>query len=177
MLSLPKRFRLDEEYKCSSSAQPLPDQFISISEYLKPEKVVFVNLREEPFYLEFEGKLYSEEGICKRLGLEYIHIPILDHSFPKPIELAKFYTLPKNRWIHFHCSAGKGRSTLAMCLYEIVKGTNRTFDEILDRQTELGGIHLKHKVYDINPFTIHKYPLYIYRYIKLKHFYENQYDL
>lgn len=175
MFALPKQFRLDEEYRCSSSAQPLPDQFISISEFLKPEKVVFVNLREEPFYVEFEGKIYSEEGFCKRLGFDYLHIPILDHSFPKPTEIAKFYTLPKNDWIHFHCNAGKGRSTIAMCIYEMIRGTERSFEEILNKQVELGGTPIKQRAQEYTMFNLYKYSLYVYRYLKLKDLYHQLY--
>lgn len=63
----------------------------------------------------------TEEECVTALGSSYSHIPITDHSpqsVPRNVDRIVQVILKAmqdgNKWIHFHCHAGKGRASLAM---------------------------------------------------------------
>lgn len=86
----------------------------------------------------------TEAELAKELNIHYIRIPITDHLRPTDEEVDRFvkfvHALPDNSWIHFHCSAGVGRATTAMVMFDMMKNAKQlSFDEILARQAALGG--------------------------------------
>ncbi|PYL37357.1 MAG: hypothetical protein DMF34_10710 [Verrucomicrobia bacterium] len=47
--------------------------------------------------------------------------------------------LPENAWAHFHCEAGRGRTTTFMVLYDMLRNATRvSLEDIVRRQKILG---------------------------------------
>lgn len=89
----------------------------------------------------------SEEDLCHDMNLGYTRIPITDHVRPSNEMVDRFITLTKtmhkNTHLHFHCSAGAGRATTFMSLYDMMHNAqNISFEKIIERQFRLGGINL-----------------------------------
>lgn len=91
-------------------------------------------------------KVQTEEQVAKNLGLRYLRLTDTDHIFPNATSIDQFITfyktLPSNAWLHFHCEAGKGRTTTFMILYDILRNPQVPLEEILKRQHQLGGIKI-----------------------------------
>ena len=48
--------------------------------------------------------------------------------------------LPAGGWVHFHCEAGKGRTTTFLALYDILRNARRvSLQDIVNRQSLLVG--------------------------------------
>jgi protein-tyrosine phosphatase len=48
--------------------------------------------------------------------------------------------LPAGQWVHFHCRAGKGRTTTVLALYDMLRNAGRvSLDDIVNRQSLLIG--------------------------------------
>ncbi len=98
---------------------------------------------------------YTEADLAKKMGVDYVRLPVTDHLRPSDEEVDLFINLIKNFkseypecWIHFHCSAGRGRSTSFIAMYDMMNNAkNVTFEDILSRQALLGGKDLT------QPFT------------------------
>lgn len=85
----------------------------------------------------------TEETVAKELGLRYVRLTATDHIWPDEASIDRFIafykTLPKNAWLHFHCEAGKGRTTAFMAMYDIMKNPDVPLADILERQQLIGG--------------------------------------
>ncbi|WP_127058368.1 phosphatase domain-containing putative toxin [Veillonella ratti] len=85
----------------------------------------------------------TEETVAKELGLRYVRFTATDHTWPDEASIDRFIafykTLPKNAWLHFHCEAGKGRTTAFMAMYDIMKNPDVPLADILARQQLIGG--------------------------------------
>lgn len=61
----------------------------------------------------------------KKLGLEYIRLPVRDHWKPADEIIDQFVcfvkALPKDAWVHFHCHGGSGRTTTFLVMYDIIR--------------------------------------------------------
>ena len=93
------------------------------------------------------GLAETEEHLVKRLGLGYKRMYVLDHSRPDNAQIDEFVKfvkkLPQESWLHFHCRGGRGRSTTFMAMYDMLKNAHQvSFEDIIKRQTELGGVDL-----------------------------------
>ncbi len=89
----------------------------------------------------------SEEELCHDMNLGYFRIAVTDHLRPTDEMVDRFIiliqTIPENTHLHFHCSAGAGRATTFMSMYDMIKNANTvSFEEIIERQSRLGGTHL-----------------------------------
>ncbi len=92
---------------------------------------------------------YSEAELAHRMGIQYKRIPVTDHLKPTDydvdhfVDLIKAHGLHKNTsdmWIHLHCSAGRGRSTTFISMYDMMRNAlHVSFDDILSRQEIIGG--------------------------------------
>ncbi len=81
----------------------------------------------------------TEQETVEKIGLQYERILVTDHLAPRPEQVKKFVelvdSLPQNAWIHVHCSAGKGRSTTFMAMYDMLKNAKSvSFEDIIQRQ-------------------------------------------
>ena len=89
----------------------------------------------------------TEEEIVKHHGLQYQRFYIQDFNEPSSAEIDRFVefvkSLPKKTWLHFHCHAGKGRTTTFMVMYDMIKNAHQVeMNDIFRRQTLIGGQNL-----------------------------------
>lgn len=91
----------------------------------------------------------TERDVVEGIGSTYIRLPVTDHNRPTNQAVDQFIALitnlPQDRWVHFHCRGGKGRTSTFLTLYDIVKNSqNVALDEILARQKFIGGYDLNY---------------------------------
>lgn len=89
----------------------------------------------------------NEETLTKENNLIYFRIPVTDTERPTDEMVDRFIdftkSLPKEKWLHFHCKEGYGRTTTFMILYDIMNNYNNvSFSDIVQRQSNLGDINL-----------------------------------
>lgn len=89
----------------------------------------------------------SERQMAQILGIQYMRFNCVDHLWPKPQEIDQFInftkTLPENAWLHFHCSAGRGRTGAFMALYDMMHNVPEvSMEDIVARQHMLGASYL-----------------------------------
>lgn len=92
-------------------------------------------------------KAIREEILCRSKGLIYFRIPVVDYYYPKDSEVDRFILLYKalgpESWLHFHCKAGKGRTTSFLSMLDMMKNAKDvSFEDIIYRQSVLGEINL-----------------------------------
>lgn len=99
---------------------------------------------DKPLLIKVEDS-YTEEELVKSLGFKYLRIPVTDHLKPDDHEVDQFVNLIKheissNQWLHFHCSAGRGRATTFLSMYDMMKNAQHvSFNDIILRQALIGG--------------------------------------
>lgn len=96
---------------------------------------------------DMNEKLLTEKEYVKTLGGHYVRLAVRDHTAPTLVVLKQFFefmeTLPDNAWVHFHCSAGRGRTSTFLFLYELYKrrpSKGDTFESMAKRHTDSGSI-------------------------------------
>jgi len=89
----------------------------------------------------------SEEEEAKRNGFSYATVKIgskyisSDQAIDKVVNL--FDRIPANKWVHFHCHYGKGRTSMLLIMYDIMKNAPAvTLNDIVLRQHLLGSENL-----------------------------------
>jgi protein-tyrosine phosphatase len=85
----------------------------------------------------------TEADIVQENGAAYVRLTVTDHARPVDKEVDRFIlavrTLPENGWAHFHCEAGRGRTTTFMALYDMLRNATRvSLEDIARRQQLLG---------------------------------------
>jgi hypothetical protein len=96
------------------------------------------------------GKLYhdasdaqTEQQMSEDLGYHYVGISQIRHRLPTAEQIDLFmdtiHNIPQPAWIHFHCNAGRSRTTIAMILFDIMKnGKEVSVEDIVRRHYLLG---------------------------------------
>ncbi|MGV8120341.1 MAG: phosphatase [Candidatus Xenobiia bacterium LiM19] len=89
----------------------------------------------------------TEQELCASMGVEYLRIPVSDHLLASDSRIDYFIryycSIPADRWLHFHCKAGKGRTTTFISLCDMMRNAKKvTCDDIVSRQQLLGGTNL-----------------------------------
>ena len=88
----------------------------------------------------------TEKELCEKYGVEYVHIPATDHLWPTDAQIDMFIdlvrALPENAWLHIHCSAGKGRTTTFLALYDMMRNPGVSLQDIASRQAALGTMYV-----------------------------------
>ena len=90
----------------------------------------------------------SEREFVESLGVEYMRVPIADHQRPEDDDVdsivKKFLELKsKNYWVHAHCAAGAGRTTMVMSLWDMLSNCQNVSEkDIITRQNLIGGSNL-----------------------------------
>lgn len=80
----------------------------------------------------------SEETIVQNEGMRYKRFNTLDHHRPTDDTVNRFveYVLGQReqRWLHFHCRGGSGRTSTFMLMYDMMHNADRvSLDDILRR--------------------------------------------
>ena len=85
----------------------------------------------------------TEAEACAKRGLGYLRLTILDHCFTDPQNLEDFIAfvqdLPSDTWLHFHCQAGKGRTTMYLVFYDFLRNPDVAEKDIIYRHYKQGG--------------------------------------
>ena len=85
----------------------------------------------------------TEAEACAKRGLGYVRLTVLDHCFTDPRSLDDFIAfvqqLPADTWLHFHCKAGKGQTTMYMVFYDFLRNPDVSEKDVIYRQYKLGG--------------------------------------
>ena len=115
----------------------------------------------------------SEKMFVESLGLKYYRIPMMDYSAPSIANIDQFITfykaLPKDAWIHDHCEAGVGRTTIVLSLIDMIHNANKvSYDDIMTRQVLLGGEDVRYS-HSKDAYKAFNYPI---RGLFTKHFYD-----
>lgn len=105
----------------------------------------------EPQSLHLSQALTEKELISKlhTKAIEYVRFYVTDHHRPTDETVDAFVefvkTIPQDVWVHFHCKAGRGRTTTFMTMFDMMHNAhNVSKEEIIKRQFWLGGVNLKH---------------------------------
>ena len=91
-----------------------------------------------------QQQLETEQQLVEKLGLHYVAFNGIRHSVHQNQQIDKFVefvkSTPIDTWKHFHCGAGRGRTTIFLVLYDIVKNADKLpLKDIVERQYMLGG--------------------------------------
>lgn len=116
----------------------------------------------------------DEDEITKHAKVGYKRFFVQDHAAPTEEQVDAFLAFviqnPAETWLHFHCKAGKGRTTTFMCLYDMLRNAkNVSFDTIMRRQQLLDG---DYDVLHLGSPLAWKYPYAVARTELLKQFYQ-----
>ena len=107
------------------------------------------NVKYEPYKTVTVLTSLTEEEICQRNGVGYTRIPVADSQAPDATDVQQFINLvrrsPRTTWFHFHCRAGRGRTTTFMVLYDMMRNADTvSLPNILARQHALDGVDLNY---------------------------------
>jgi protein-tyrosine phosphatase len=85
----------------------------------------------------------TERELVEANHAAYVRLTVTDHARPLNEEVDRFIlavrALPENGWAHFHCEAGRGRTTTFMVLYDMLRNAVRVpMEDIVRRQQLLG---------------------------------------
>ncbi len=127
------------------------ESFITIEKVIEKQDGLLKSTDQLTYPLENPDEISSEQKfIEEEQGIEYVRIPIGDHTKPTPEDveeiLSFFKRIHPSQWVHFHCAGGKGRTTTLMLLYDIFCNYQRyphlkLIDYVL-RHYLIGGINL-----------------------------------
>ena len=89
----------------------------------------------------------NESQLVTEADMQYNRFAVKDNSAPTPDIVDEFVEFIKNKpddiHLHFHCAAGKGRTTSFMVMYQAMKNnSNLTLEQLLSYQYNIGGVNL-----------------------------------
>ena len=89
----------------------------------------------------------NESQLVTEADMQYKRFAVKDNSAPPPDIVDEFVEFIKNKpddiHLHFHCAAGKGRTTSFMVMYQAMKNnSNLTLEQLLSYQYNIGGVNL-----------------------------------
>ena len=86
----------------------------------------------------------TEKELVESEGFKYVRFPVRDHTWPTAEDIDAFISFanridPGQAWLHFHCHAGKGRTSIMMMIYDMIRNPDVPMRDIAVRQTMVGG--------------------------------------
>jgi len=89
----------------------------------------------------------NEEQLCRSASVAYLRCPVADHHAPMLETIDRFVerarSLKEADWLHVHCEAGDGRTTMFLAMFQMIHAPDRrSLAEIVRQQKALGGIDL-----------------------------------
>jgi protein-tyrosine phosphatase len=119
--------------------QVLLDEATKLKSIKLNEPVNFYNYPEKTI---IPVQVKSEEELVKSKDLDYNRITVRDGGIPSDDMVDYFIELIKGEsgtlWLHFHCKAGIGRTTMFMIMYDMIKNYKEvSAEEIINRQLAL----------------------------------------
>ena len=86
----------------------------------------------------------TEADMVTAVGAQYVRVAVTDHCRPTDEAVDQFVlavrAMPADGWAHFHCRAGKGRTTTFLALYDMLRNAGRvSLNDIVNRQGLLIG--------------------------------------
>ncbi|CAI3729716.1 fused DSP-PTPase phosphatase/NAD kinase-like protein [Clostridium neonatale] len=96
----------------------------------------------------------NESKTCLDNSLGYLRITATDEIPPSPENIDFFINsvnkLPKDKWLHFHCKEGIGRTSTFMIFYDMMNNYDKVGSEdIINRQIELVSDYTEKDIKDI----------------------------
>lgn len=92
----------------------------------------------------------NEEQLAKELGINYVRIPVTDHFMPEPKDVDQFLefykTLGADKWLHFKCRGGKGRTTTFMAMTDMLRNLKVNKDQFVKRQIMINGTDINRAI-------------------------------
>ena len=86
-------------------------------------------------------KAATAQEIVEAAGAHYVRLTVTDHARPLDGEVDRFIlavrALPADAWAHFHCRAGRGRTTTFMALYDMLRNARQVSVEDIARRQEI----------------------------------------
>jgi hypothetical protein len=83
----------------------------------------------------------TEQEVVEAAGAHYVRLTVTDHARPLDGEVDRFILavrgLPVDAWAHFHCRAGRGRTTTFMALYDMLRNARQVSVEDIARRQEI----------------------------------------
>lgn len=84
----------------------------------------------------------TEESLIRSLGQSYLRLAVTEHLRPSNSQVDRFIegvrNMPPTSWVHFHGRSGKGRTTMFMVMYDMLRTAwNTSYEDILQRNIEL----------------------------------------
>jgi hypothetical protein len=86
----------------------------------------------------------TEGDLAALFGVKYFRIHVADYTKPTDENVDQFLNfyqkLPKDAWLHLHCEAGEGRTTVFMAMVDMLHNAKDvSYDDIMSRQWLIGG--------------------------------------
>lgn len=136
-----------------STAEVLADEAARIEALKQQDEVSFLNypdLKKEraPHVTTLPAPtILDEKTFVEQAGGQYHRLPVTDHVRPDRARVDAFVSLvrslPPDTWLHVHCKGGKGRTTSAMVMFDMLHNAGKvSAEDILARQTAIGGSDL-----------------------------------
>ena len=88
----------------------------------------------------------TEKEVAEAAGFRYVRFYVTDRTQPDTETIEAFLdfvdSLPGDAWLHFHCRAGRGRTTTFMAMYDMIRNPGIPAETIIERQHLIGGADL-----------------------------------
>jgi hypothetical protein len=86
----------------------------------------------------------TESALMAAANVHYVRIYMPDHRRPRDREVQQFVELIKSAvgWLHFHCKAGKGRTTMAMIMRDMLMNHHLPIHKLIQRNNVYGRLNL-----------------------------------
>ena len=88
----------------------------------------------------------TEKEVVEAAGFRYVRFYVTDRTQPDAETIEAFLdfveALPKDAWLHFHCRAGRGRTTTFMAMSDMINNTDITAEAVIESQHLIGGADL-----------------------------------